>query len=222
MPANLEGTAFSIAPMSTSKAGVYSWGDTFDVTEQIKNVGQGDAPPTRARIVLTPAGATPGGFSDVTVGDIAVPAVPAFQSVNVQQQVTLPAIEPLTLNSATQFTVSVVQDADFLTQPVYPRIADQGTGLDQGPLGIGPGPLAGSPQGPTPDLAPSAVLVSQNSLYWGQQFQVSAAIQDISNVPPGRSPSGSSPPAPPATSRTGSSSATSRSPASRPTARPPS
>ena len=185
MPADLQGSAFSISPVSTVKPGLYSWGDTFDVTEQIKNVGQGDAPPTRARIVLTPAGATPGGFSDVTIGSINVPAIPAFQTANVQQQVTLPALEPLTLNSASQFTVSVVQDADFLTQPIYPRIADQGAGLDQGPLGIEPGPLAGTPQGPTPDLAPSAVLVSQNSLTWGQQFEVSAAVQNISNVPAG-------------------------------------
>ncbi len=185
MPADLEGTAFSISPVSTSQAGIYSWGDTFNVTEQIKNNGQGNAPPTRARIVLTPAGATPGGFSDVTIGDILVPAIPAFQSANVQQQVTLPPIEPLTLNSATQFTVSVVQDADFVTQPVYPRIANQGAGLDQGPLGIYPGPLAATPQGPTPDLAPSTVLVSQNSLTWGQSFEVSAAIQNISNVPAG-------------------------------------
>ena len=118
---------------TTSKAGVYSWGDTFDITEQIKNVGQGDAPATRARIVLTPAGATPGGYSDVTIGDIAVPAIPAFQSTNVVQRVTLPADRAVaTLNSASQFTVSVVQDADFLTQPIYPRIADQGTGTRPG------------------------------------------------------------------------------------------
>jgi CARDB len=182
MPANLVGTAFSISPVSMSTPGVYSWGDTFDVTEQIKNNGLGNAPPTRARIVLTPAGATPGGYSDVTIGDISVPAIPAFGTTNVVQQVTLPPLEPLTLGGATQFTVSVVQDADFLTQPVYPQVATQGIDIDQGPLGINPGPLAATPQGPTPDLAPSTVLVSQNSLVWGQQFQVSAAIQNVSNV----------------------------------------
>ena len=182
MPANLVGTAFSIAPVSTVTPGVYSWGDTFDVTEQIKNNGQGNAPPTRARIVLTPAGATPGGFSDVTIGNISVPAIPAFGTTNVVQQVTLPPLEPLTLGAATQFTVSIVQDADFLTQPVYPEVATQGLDIDQGPLGINPGPLAATPQGLTPDLAPSTVLVSQSSLVWGQQFQVSAAIQNVSNV----------------------------------------
>jgi hypothetical protein len=183
MPADLEGSAFSISPVSTVTPGVYSWGDTFAVTEQIKNVGQGNAPPTRARIVLTPAGATPGGYSDVTIGDISVPAIPAFGTANVNQQVTLPPIEPATLGAATQFTVSIVQDADFLTQPVYPRVADQGVDIDQGPLGIFPGPLAATPQGPLPDLAPSTVEVSQSSLYWGQSFEVSAAIQNVSNVP---------------------------------------
>jgi hypothetical protein len=183
MPAVLEGTAFSIAPVKTVVPGVYSWGDSFDVTEQIKNVGQGNAPPTRARIVLTPAGATPGGYSDVTIGNINVPAVPAFGTANVEQEVDLPALEPLTLGAATQFTISVVQDADFLTQPVYPQIANQGNLLDQGQLGINPGPAAAiTPQVPTPDLAPSTVLVSSSALNWGQSFEVSAAIQNISNV----------------------------------------
>ena len=185
MPANLIGTAFSVTPIAETTPGVISWGDTFDVTEQIKNNGQGAAPPTRARIVLTPAGATQGAYSDVTIGDINVPAIPAFGSVNVIQQVTLPAQEPLTLGTATQFTISIVQDADFLTQPIYPRIAGQGTGLDQGPIGIAPGPMAAAPQGPTPDLAPSTVVVSQSTLYWGQQFQVGAVVQNVSNVAAG-------------------------------------
>ena len=182
MPAVLQGTAFSVTPVATSTPGVISWGDTFSVTEQIKNNGQGAAPPTRARIVLTPYGSQQGGYSDVTIGTIAVPAIAPYQSTNVVQQVTLPAIEPQTLKGATQFTISVVQDADFLTQPIYPRVADQGPGLDQGPIGISPGPLAGTPQGPTPDLAPSTVVVSQSTLYWGQQFQVGAVIQNVSNV----------------------------------------
>ena len=147
-PANLVGSSISVTPLTESTPGVISWGDTFNVTEQIKNTGQGDAPPTRARIVLTPAGATPGGYSDVTIGNIPVPAIPAFQTTNVVQPVTLPAIEPTTLGGATQFTISVVQDGDFLTQPVYPRSPTRGAGLDQGPIGISPGPLAGTPQGP--------------------------------------------------------------------------
>ena len=180
-PADLAGTALSVTPTHTSAANVLSWGDTFNVTEQIQNKGQGDAPPTRARIVLTPAGATPGGYNDVTIGNINVPAIPAFQSTNVVQSVTLPAIEPMTLNGANQFTISVVQDADFLTQPIYPQVADQGAGLDQGPIGILPGPAGTAQPGANtlPDLAPATVVVSKSSLLWGQSFQVGAVIQNV-------------------------------------------
>jgi hypothetical protein len=182
MPANLVGTAFSIAPVTASTPGQISWGDTISVTEQIKNNGDGASPPTRARVVLTPGGVAQGGYNDVTIGDIAVPAIPAFGTINVVQQVTLPAQEPLTLGTSTQFTISVVQDGDFLTQPIYPRIASQGPGYDQGPIGIAPGPLAGAPQGATPDLAPSNVQVSSTSLNWGQSFSVSTVVQNLSNV----------------------------------------
>ena len=184
-PAVLVGKAISVSPLFTSTPGVLSWGDGFTVSEQITNTGIGNAPPTRARIVLTPAGATPGGYSDVTIGNINVPAIAAFQTTNVLQGVILPPIEPSTLGNATSFTISIVQDADFLTQPIYPQVANQGAGVDSGPLGILPGPLASTPQGPLPDLAPSSVAVSQNTLEWGQQFQVSTVIQNVSNVDAG-------------------------------------
>jgi hypothetical protein len=182
MPANLIGTAFSITPISESTPGEISWGDTISVTEQIKNNGDGPSPATRARIVLTPAGAAPGGYSDVTVGDIPVPAIPSFGTVNVVQQITLPAQEPFTLGTATQFTISVVQDGDFLTQPIYPRVASQGAGFDQGPIGISAGPDVNNAQAPGPDLAPSDVQVSSTSLNWGQSFSVSTVVQNLSNT----------------------------------------
>jgi len=177
--ANLVGTSFSVNPTAELTPGTIAWGDSFNVVQQIKNDGQGDAPPTRARIVLTPAGATPGGYNDVTIGNIAVPAIPAFQSTNVVQSVTLPPAEPSTLAGATRFTISIVQDGDFLTQPIYPRMASQGVGLDQGPIGIAPGPQANTPVPSQPDLAPASVVVSQNSLSWGQQFQVGTVIQNV-------------------------------------------
>jgi hypothetical protein len=178
-PAILAGTAFGLTQLTASTPGALSWGDTLNVVEQITNKGQGDAPPTRARIVLTPAGATPGAYTDVTIGNIAVPSIPAFQTTNVSQSITLPSVEPSTLGGATQFTISVVQDGDFLTQPIYPRIADQGNGLDQATINIGPGPAGIPAPGPQPDLAPASVLTSTNSLYWGQQFQVSTVIQNV-------------------------------------------
>ena len=185
-PAILVGSSISLLPLSASTPGILSWGDTFSITEQIKNTGQGDAPPTRARVVLTPAGATPGSYADVTLGDIAVPAIPAFQTTNVVGVVTLPPVEPTTLGGASQFTISIVQDADFLTQPIYPRIADQGNGIDQGPIGIAPGPNAGIPRGPQPDLAPASVVVSQDTLNWGQTFQVGTVIQNVGQADSGR------------------------------------
>ncbi len=178
-PAVLIGSSLGVTPLVASKPGVISWGDTFNVTEQIKNTGQGDAPPTRARIVLTPANAAPGGYSDVTIGTIAVPAIPAFQTTNVVQSVILPPVAPSALGGATQFTISVVQDGDFLTQPIYPQVAGQGVGLDQGPIGIAPGPQANTPPGPLPDLAPASVVVSQSSLSWGQSFTVGTVIQNV-------------------------------------------
>ena len=177
-PANLVGTGLNIYPTRTAVANVLSWGDSFNVTQQIQNKGEGDAPPTRARVVLTPQGATPGGYSDVTIGTINVPSIPAFQSANVVQSISLPPIEPATLNGASQFTISVVQDADFLTQPIYPKIADQGYGLDQGPIGILPGPVTATTNN-LPDLAPASVVVSQESLNWGQTFAVGTVVQNV-------------------------------------------
>ncbi len=184
-PANLIGKSIGVTPTAETTPGTLSWGDSFNITEQIQNSGQGDAPPTRARIVLTPSGASPGGFGDVTIGNIDVPAVPAFQSTNVVGHVVLPAVEPTTLAGATQFTISIVQDGDFLTQPIYPRVADQGAGFDRGPIGIAPGPKANQPPAVLPDLAPASVVVSQNSLSWGQQFQVGAVIQNVGQVASG-------------------------------------
>ncbi len=177
-PAALVGTALNIMPTRTAVANALSWGDSFNVTQQIQNKGEGDAPATRARIVLTPQGSTPGGYNDVTIGNIAVPAIPAFQSTNVSQSVSLPMIEPATLNGATQFTISVVQDADFLTQPIYPQTATQGYGLDSGTIGI----LAGAPAATSnqlPDLAPASVVVSAQALNWGQTFQVGTVVQNV-------------------------------------------
>ncbi len=66
------------ARLNTTSLGIYptapEWGGTVTVTAQISNTSYGDAPATRAQVVLTPAGVTPGTGSDVTIGSIAVPA----------------------------------------------------------------------------------------------------------------------------------------------------
>ena len=85
-PSLLVGSSFSINPTSTT------WGQTITVTAQIRNNAQGDAPASRAKIVLTPSGLSPGSPYDFTVGYLNVPAIPAWQTINVQrQQITLPA-----------------------------------------------------------------------------------------------------------------------------------
>ena len=65
------------------------------MTAQIDNNAQGDAPPTRARLVLTPAGLNPGGADDVTIGYLNVPAIPAWQTVNLTQDDHAPGHRPL-------------------------------------------------------------------------------------------------------------------------------
>ena len=70
------------------------WGGSLTVTAQIANQGYGDAPATTASVVLTPAGVAQGGSSDVTIGTISVPPIPAWTQVNVEQTINLPAAPP--------------------------------------------------------------------------------------------------------------------------------
>ena len=114
-PSLLVGSSFSINPTSTT------WGQTITVTAQIRNNAQGNAPASRAKIVLTPSGLSPGSPYDFTVGYLNVPAIPAWQTINVQQQITLPATPPSSLVGDTQFTLSMAQDADYVTDPIYPH-----------------------------------------------------------------------------------------------------
>ena len=105
-------------------------GGSLTVTQQIANTGTADAPATRALIVLTPSGVTPGGTSDVTVGMINVPAIAAGQSTTVNQTITLPQTPPAMASGGDIFTLSIVQDADYLTNQLYPHLATQGVGAD--------------------------------------------------------------------------------------------
>jgi hypothetical protein len=180
-PSLLVGSSLSINPTSTT------WGQTITVTAQIRNNAQGDAPPTRAKIVLTPSGLNPGSPYDFTVGYLNVPAIPAWQTVNVQQQITLPATAPSSLSGDTQFALSMAQDADYVANPIYPHVATQGQGLDVTPLTItattsSPTPTA-TPS--LPDVAPSNVVVTSKSVFWGYNFQVSANFQNLGQADAG-------------------------------------
>lgn len=171
-PSNLLGTSFSVSAPNTT------WGSTIQVAGQITNRAQGDAPATRAKIVLTPNGLTPGGTNDITVGSIDVPAIPAFQTVNVTGSITLPAIAPALLAGQGAYLISMIQDADHVASPIVQNATMQGLGLDTAVISIGANPAAPAAV-PRPDLAATGVVTPSTALYWGQPFQVSTAVQNI-------------------------------------------
>lgn len=191
--ANLVGTAFAVSPAATA------WGRTISVTAQIKDNGQGPAPATRARIVLTPDGQKPGGSGDITIGNLAVPALVPFQTVNLVQQVTLPASPPNTLGNSGTYYISMIQDADHATSPLVAQVTMQGLGLDEQTVTI-PAPAATAPGSTTttttsatgatttttttastalPDLAPSAIGLPVSTYSWGQGYVITTAVQNL-------------------------------------------
>ncbi len=172
-PSSIVGTSFGISTPSTT------WGQSITVTAQIANKAQGDAPTTRAKIVLTPNGQVPGGTNDVTIGSINVPAIPAFQTTNVTQAITLPAGPPTLLAGQAAYLISIIQDAGHDASPIVQNAALQGLGLDTAVITIGDGTNAAVAKGPLPDLAATGVITPGSPLYWGQSFQVTTAIQNL-------------------------------------------
>jgi hypothetical protein len=172
-PSLLVGSSLGVTPTAAN------WGQTITVTAQVRNNAQGDAPPTRARIALTPTGLNPGSAYDYTIGYLNIPTVPAWQTVNVSQQITLPAAPPSSLANQSQFTLSMAQDANFVTNPISPHVANQGAGLDMTPITITS--TSSTPATPTelPDMAPSNVVPSAKTVFWGYNFQVSTTIQNL-------------------------------------------
>jgi CARDB len=178
-PSNLIGSAIGLSTITPT------WGQTVSVTAQVRNNAQGDAPETRARLVLTPVGDTTGGPNDFTIGYVNIPAVPAWQTVNVVQPITLPAAPPSSLAGNTQFTLSMIEDSDYVTNPITPHIAAQGPGQDS--LAVTINSDANTLPTPTvlPDLAPTNVTAPSTTVFWGYYFQVGATIQNIGQVAAG-------------------------------------
>jgi hypothetical protein len=172
-PSQLTGTGFSVNPNATA------WGQQVTVSAQIVNNAQGNAPATRAAIELTPLGVTPGTGQDVTLGYISIPAVPAWQTTNVVQTFTLPATAPAIFGTATQFTISMVQDVNYQTNPIYPHAPTQGNGLDLSQITIAPGPVSTANTASPPDLAAGTVAAPTNGLHWGMGFPVTATVQNV-------------------------------------------
>ncbi len=183
-PANLIGTSLGVTP------GSVTWGDAITVTAQVKNDAAGEAPATRARIVLTRGDVTPGGPEDVTIGNIAIPAVAPYQSVNVVETIRLPARARALLDGGSQYILSMVQDADFLTNSVSPHTATQGIGRDMAIVTIAP--VEASTTATTvittsilPDLAVATVSVPPDGLDWGYNFLAAARIENLGGVDSG-------------------------------------
>lgn len=180
-PAQLIATSVGTYPATAT------WGQSLSVTTQITNRSYGAAPATRAQVVLTPAGLAQGTGADVTIGSITVPAIQPWQTVNVEKSFTLPAIPPVLLSGSTSFTLTILPDADFLTNPVGPHFAIGGTGVDQAAVTVNlPDGVTTTPiQSNLPDLAVSTVSLSTSDLVWGGDFSVSTSVQNMGSVDPG-------------------------------------
>ena len=179
-PAHLVNTAIGLYPSAPE------WGGSITVTAQVSNEGYGAAPAMREAVVLTPSGIAPGGSSDVTIGNISVPPIPAWSMVNVEQTINLPVTPPELLTNDSQFTLSVLPDADYLTNPVYPHVPGgvQGVDVETVNITVPPGTTP-PPLGPLSDLAAGAVTTSASTLYWGQSFSTQAVVQNLGDANPG-------------------------------------
>jgi hypothetical protein len=174
LPPNLVASQFSVDPGSATAA----WGGSLQVTGQISNLGPGNAPATRARVVLTPAGQAPGGDADVTIGSLSFPSLPAYQTFTASQTITLPTTPPQALAGASSFTVSMIQDADFQANTSSPHTAGQGAGVDSATLEVAlPSTIAIAPA-PRADLAVLQVQTPKGPIGWGQSAQVHVTLEN--------------------------------------------
>jgi hypothetical protein len=113
------------------------------------------------------------------------------------QTFTLPSVQPNTVTGYTNFVLAMTQDADYLTNDLYPNSPTQGTGLDQAAITINPGTTtttttssdgttstttttnSTAPTAPLPDLATDSLLVPKSTLSWGSTVTVSTEVQNV-------------------------------------------
>ncbi len=172
-PSNLVGTTLAVTPTDPT------WGSTITVTAQITNQGSGSSPQTEALLALSPQGLTYGGSTTVGIGTITVPPLGPFQTVNLVQNITLPAVEPLSITNYTNFGLTMTQDANYLTNNLYPNQPDQGIGFDQTAITITTSTTSTATVGALPDLAASSIIAPTSAVRWGQSIQVSTDVQNI-------------------------------------------
>ena len=166
----------SAGSTSTSTSSPIQWGQPLQINATVKNAGAGNAPATRALVVLTPFGTALGTGSDMTVGSIAIPSVEANASVSVNQSIALPTSPPSGLSGATQFTLSLVQDADYQTNNIVPHAAMQGAGKDTTVITIPTAADLSVANAAKADITPSSLSVPTTPLTFGQSFQVSTTL----------------------------------------------
>jgi hypothetical protein len=179
-PADLAGTTLAVTPSTAT------WGSTITLTAQITNQGAGASPQTEALLNLTPQGLTYGGTTTVGIGTLVVPPLAPYQTVNLVQNITLPAVEPLTIANYTNFGLSMTQDANYVTNSLFPHQPTQGAGYDQTPITItysATNPVPTTP--PLPDLAAATVLGPTRTERWGQSFPVTTNIQNLGQAAAG-------------------------------------
>jgi hypothetical protein len=172
-PASLSSTTLAVSNTSPT------WGSTITVTTQITNNGTGSSPQTRALISLTPQGIGFGTWSSVGIGNIEVPPLAPSQTVNLVQNITLPAVAPNALTNYTNFTLSLTQDADYVTNITYPHLPTVGVGADQTPITITTSSTSTATAPAAPDLAAASLIASASQIAWGSSFQVSTTVQNL-------------------------------------------
>ena len=179
-PANLIGTTLAVTPTS-SHMGQHHHGHGAG-----QQPGAGASPQTRALLSLTPTGLPYGQWTTVGIGNIIVPPLAPFQTINLVQTITLPDIEPAAIANYTNFGLTMTQDADYLTSDSYPQEPDQGLGFDQAAISITTSTTSTAVASPYyPDLAASSVLVSPSKLSWGSSFTATTDVENLGQAAAG-------------------------------------
>jgi hypothetical protein len=178
--AKLEGTAFLVSPGTTA------WGQPVEIRAQITNIVPGTvAPPTRARVVLSPKDQSANGPDAVTIGEVSVPELSAYPPADLKFTVTLPATPPAALANSRSFNISLVPDADFLTATPLSLFLGHGSGRDSSPLTILPVDTTPPPKA-KPDVTVLRLQPATDTVTWGQPFQVSTTVQNDGSGDAGR------------------------------------
>jgi hypothetical protein len=172
-PSNLVGTTLAVSAPTTT------WGSTVTVTAQVTNKGAGSSPQTTALLSLTPQGLNYGTSASASIGTITIPPLGPYQTINLVQNVTLPAVEPLAIAGYSNFGLTMTQDANYVTNDLYPNQPDQGVGYDQTPMTITTSTTSTATAGPLPDLAASSIMAPTGTVRWAQSFQVSTDVQNL-------------------------------------------